>query len=78
MAGHGRMTSPASRYFINGQGRTASAAGSGLILHCEDCCGLALGLLDIESRLGLSKFFESPIGGFERIIEMTRLVVLVE
>jgi len=31
----------------------------------------ALGLLDIEGRLGLAKFFESPIDSFERIVEIT-------
>ena len=44
----------------------------------EDFFALALGLLDIEIRLRLAKFFESPIGSFERIVEMTWLVILVE
>jgi hypothetical protein len=44
----------------------------------EDMPTPALGHLYIESRLGLAKFFESPIDGFESIVEMTRLSVLVE
>jgi hypothetical protein len=47
-------------------------------LRREDFFALALGLLDVERRVRLAKFFESPIGSFERIIEMTSLVVLVE
>jgi hypothetical protein len=58
--------------------RAASAAGNGLVLQRQDLCALGLGLLYIKRRLGLAKFFESPIGSFERIVEMTSLVVLVE
>jgi hypothetical protein len=49
-----------------------------LVLHCEDFCALALGLLDIEIGLGLAKFFESAISSFERIVKATWQVVLVE
>jgi hypothetical protein len=44
----------------------------------EDFSAHALGIVDIEIRLGIAKFFESPIDGFERVMEMTWLVVLVE
>jgi hypothetical protein len=54
------------------------AARFWLVLHCEDLRPQALGLFDVEIRLGFAKFFESAIGSFERIIEMTWLVVLVE
>jgi hypothetical protein len=47
-------------------------------LRREDFSTLALGLVDVESRVRLAKFFECSISRFERIVEMTRLVVLVE
>jgi hypothetical protein len=49
-----------------------------LALRREDFIPQAFGLLDIEIRLGIAKFFESPIDGFERLVEATRLAVLVE
>jgi hypothetical protein len=44
----------------------ASAVGDLPVIFAQ-----ALGLLDIEGRLGLAKFFESPIDSFERIVEIT-------
>jgi len=46
--------------------------------HPEDLFPQAAGLLNIEIRLGLAIFFESPIDRFKRIIEMIWLGALVK
>jgi hypothetical protein len=47
-----------------------------ITLRRENISPLALGLLYIEISLSLTKFFETPIDGFERIVEVTRFAAL--